>query len=276
VNPHAAHPTSLAALVQSIWRHKGLIATLSRREIEGRYKGSLLGIFWSFLTPALMVTVFTFVFGEIFNARWAGAKTESHFDFAAALFTGLLVYNLFSECIGKAPALITSNPVYVKKIIFPLETLSIVTGIAALFHFAIAYAVVILLVAASNWTLSWTILFTPIVIAPLIVMITGFTWMLSALGVFIRDIGQIITPALTAMMFLSPIFYPLSSVSPKYSWMYSINPITFTIEQLRDVLLHQKGPDWAGLTMYSAISLTIAYAGFLFFQKIRKGFSDVI
>ena len=276
MNPHALHRASPKALLLTLWFQKNLIFALTKREIQGRYKGSLFGIFWSVLTPLMMVAVFTFVFGEIFQSKWAGAKSANHLDFAAALFSGLLVYNLFAECISKAPSLITSNPNYVKKIVFPLEVLSIVTVLAALFHFLVAYAVVIVLVLFSGWELSWTVLYTPFIIFPLLMLITGLTWMFSALGVFLRDIGQVISPALTAMMFLSPVFYPLSSVSPKLQWLYHLNPITFVVEDLRAALLHNQGPNMLEWLIYTVMCGVILAVGFLFFQRTRKGFSDVI
>jgi lipopolysaccharide transport system permease protein len=223
-----------------------------------------------------MVAVFTFVFGEIFQSKWVGTKGANHIDFATALFSGLLIYNLFSECIGKASHLITSNPNYVKKIIFPLEVLSIVTVLAALFHFLVAYTVIVILVFFSGWTLTWSALYTPIIVLPLLMLIVGFTWVLSALGVFLRDIGQIISPMLTAMMFLSPIFYPLSSVSPKLQWLYHLNPITLVVENLRGALLHQKTPNWLEWFVYTLVCACVMMTGFLFFQRPRKGFSDVI
>lgn len=276
MNPHASHAASPKALLLTLWRHKMLILALTRREIEGRYKGSLFGVFWSVLTPLLMVTVFTYVFGEIFQSKWAGASNTNHMDFAAALFAGLLVYNLFAECIGKASSLIASNPNFVKKIVFPLEILGVVTVAASLFHFVVAYCIVIVLVLLSNWHLSWTVLLTPIVIAPLLMLVMGLTWIVSALGVYIRDISQIISPALTALMFLSPVFYPLSSVNEKFRWLYHLNPLTRVIEDLRAVLLHQALPDWLPWLTHSLLSAVIMALGFVFFQKTRKGFSDVI
>lgn len=276
MNPHALHPASPKALLHTLWRQKDLIIALTKREIEGRYKGSLFGIFWSVLTPLMMVAVFTFVFGEIFQSKWAGARSANHLDFAAALFAGLLVYNLFAECIAKAPTLITSNANYVKKIVFPLEVLSIVAVLAALFHFLVAYAVVIILVLFSGWNLTATVFLTPVIILPFLMLVMGMTWLLSALGVYLRDIGQIISPLLTAMMFLSPVFYPLSSVNEKLHWIYHLNPITFVVEDMRGALLHDQSPNWQQWLIYSLICAIVMAVGFLFFQRTRKGFSDVI
>lgn len=267
-------------LARQLWDNRSLIATLTRREIEGRYKGSLFGIFWSLLNPLMMLTVFTFVFGQIFKAKWGGSaggtEATGHLDFAAALFSGLLLYNFMAECISKAPHLVTSQPNYVKKIIFPLELLAIVTILAALFHFLIAYAVVLLLVLFSGWHLTINAFLLPVVIAPFFLLTLGVTWGLSALGVYLRDIGQLISPALTALMFLSPIFYPLKSVDPKFLPLYRLNPLTTVVEESRQVLLYGQPPDWSLWIPYCAIGLLTAYAGFVFFQKNRQGFADVI
>lgn len=276
MNPHAHHATSPHSLLASAWHHRRLILTLTRREIEGRYKGSAFGVLWSIITPILMVSVFTFVFGEIFQSKWAGMQSANHLDFASALFVGLLVYNIFSECIGKAPYLITNNPNYVKKIVFPLEILSMVSTLAAIFHFVTGYLVVLLLVVFSGWSLSWTIIYTPIIILPLLLLLLGLTWIISALGVYLRDISQIIGPALTVLMFLSPIFYPLSSVHEKYRWLYHLNPITFVIEEARAALIHQQGLDWNLWLPYTGICCLVMMIGYVFFQKTRSGFSDVI
>lgn len=276
MNPHAHHATSPHSLLASAWHHRRLILTLTRREIEGRYKGSAFGVLWSIITPILMVSVFTFVFGEIFQSKWAGMQSANHLDFASALFVGLLVYNIFSECIGKAPYLITNNPNYVKKIVFPLEILSMVSTLAAIFHFVTGYLVVLLLVVFSGWSLSWTIIYTPIIILPLLLLLLGLTWIISALGVYLRDISQIIGPTLTVLMFLSPIFYPLSSVHEKYRWLYHLNPITFVIEEARAALIHQQSLDWKLWLPYTGICCLVMMIGYVFFQKTRSGFSDVI
>lgn len=263
-------------LIKDIWQTRRLIYNLTKREVVGRYRGSFVGIFWSFLTPILLLTVFTFVFGEIFQARWGGREEAGSLDFAVALFAGLLIFNFFSECLARAPNLIIGNANYVKKVVFPLEVLTIVTILAAVFHLAAGYIILLILMMVSSWQISWTMLLTPVVFIPFLVMVLGFTWGLSALGVYLRDIGQLISPVLTAMMFLSPIFYPLSSVSEKFIWIYHLNPLTFVIEQMRAVMLQGVQPNWIGLVYYTVISVIVGYLGFVIFQKTRKGFADVL
>tara|TARA_R110000796_G_scaffold54365_1_gene127151 strand:+ start:7868 stop:8689 length:822 start_codon:yes stop_codon:yes gene_type:complete len=261
---------------QDTWQKRRLIYNLSKREVVGRYRGSFVGIFWSFLTPILLLTVFTFVFGEIFQARWGDRVQSGPLDFAVALFAGLLIFNFFSECIGRAPTLIIANANYVKKVVFPLEVLTLVTLLAALFHLAAGYIILLILMTLSSWEFSWHMLLVPIIFAPFAILVLGLTWGLSAIGVYLRDIGQLIAPVLTAMMFLSPIFYPLSSVSDKFMWIYQLNPLTFVIEQVRAVMLQGVQPNWVGLGYYSLASLLIGYLGFVVFQKTRKGFADVL
>lgn len=276
MNPHAPHPSSPLALLRTLWTHRALVRALVGREIVGRYKGSVLGVVWSFLTPLLMVLVFTFVFGEIFQARWAGSPNSGGMDFASALFTGLLAYQFLSECLSRAPSLIVANANYVKKVVFPLEILPVVSVIAAVFHLLVAYAILIGLILASNWTLGPSALLAPVVLMPYIALTLGLTWAISALGVYLRDIGQLIQPALTALLFLSPVFYPLSSVPAALQPVYLANPVTYVSETLRGVLLHQTLPDPLSWLVFTSLSLLVAWLGLSLFQTTRKGFADVI
>lgn len=276
MNPHARHATSPLSLLRSLWVHRELLRALVMREIIGRYKGSVLGMAWSFLTPLLMVLVFTFVFGEIFQARWAGSANSGGIDFASALFTGLLAYQFLSDCLSRAPMLVVANANYVKKVVFPLEILPVVSVVAAVFHLLLGYAILIGLVMASNWTLGLTALLVPFVLMPYVLLILGFTWVLSALGVYLRDVGQLIQPALTALLFLSPVFYPLSSVPTALHPVYWANPVTYVSETLRSALLHQTMPDPMTWLVFTGISLLVAWLGLVLFQATRKGFADVI
>ena len=260
----------------SYWQHRDLILVLTKREIRGRYKGSVFGLLWSFITPLLLLSVFTFVFGEIFQARWAGSDRAGGIDFAAAMFAGYLIHLFFSDCISRAPTLILGNVNYVKKVRFPLEILPVVTVISALFHLFTAYLILLALILLSDWALSWTALWVPIIFLPFILLILGFTWMLSALSVYLRDIGQLIVPILTAMLFLSPVFYPLSSVADRFLPVYQLNPLTQVIEQTRGALLHEQLPNWGALAMYSLVGVLVMLVGHAFFQSTRRGFADVL
>ena len=276
MNPHAQQSHSLIRLMRTLWTHRILIGNLTKRDIQGRYKGSAFGSIWSILNPLLMLTVFTFVFGEIFQSKWSGTKDGGGITYAAALFTGLLLFNLFSECIGKAPTLIVSNPNYVKKVVFPIEILPVITTISALFHLATSYVVLIALIAFSEWGLHPGSIQAIIILIPLAILITGMSWLLAALGAYLRDIGQIIAPILTGTMFLSPIFYQLSNIDQKFHWLFRMNPISYPIEQMRNTILYNKPVDWAGYIGYFIIAVLSAKIGYYVFQKTRHGFADVL
>ncbi|OYO32446.1 sugar ABC transporter permease [Janthinobacterium sp. PC23-8] len=250
---------------------------MSKREVVGRYKGSILGLAWSFFNPVFMLVVYTFVFSEIFKSRWGGAGVEeSKTQFAIVLFVGMIVLGLFSEVINRAPTLVLANVNYVKKVVFPLEVLPLIAMGAALFHAMISLVVLLSAFFLLNGYLHWTALLLPLVLLPLMILIMGLAWILASLGVFLRDVGQFVTILTTVLTFLSPIFYPVSAVPEAARVFIMANPLTFIIEQSRDVLLWGHLPDWSGLGLYTLLALVFAWAGFVWFQKTRKGFADVL
>ena len=277
INPHAAQPTSLLALGKSLWRNRQLIVQMIKREVVGRYKGSAMGLAWSFFNPIFMLVVYTFVFSEVFKARWAGVGgDESKTQFALVLFVGMIVLGLFSEVINRAPGLILSNVNYVKKVIFPIEILPVVAMGAALFHSLISLTVLLTAFAFFNSYLHWTVTFIPLVLLPLVVLTLGLSWILASLGVFIRDVGQTIGLVTTVLMFLSPVFYPVTALPEKVRPFIMANPLTFIIEQAREVLIWGHLPNWMGLGIYTLSATAVAWVGYAWFQKTRKGFADVL
>lgn len=275
MNPHAAHPISLRSLLGSLWSHRQLISQMTRREVVGRYKGSVMGLLWSFLNPVLMLVIYTFVFSVVFKARWGdGHETKS--QFAIMLFTGMIVHALFSDILNRAPTLILNNANYVKKVVFPLETLVAVVAGSALFHALVSLLVLVAAIVVLQGQLAWTVVLTPIVLAPLLVLALGTGWLVASLGVFLRDVGQVVGVLTTVLLFLSPVFFPISAI-PEFlqPWMRA-NPLTFIIEQTRGVLILGHTPDWLGLAGYLAVASVVAWLGYAWFQKTRKGFADVL
>ncbi len=275
-NPHAVRPTSLLALSKSLWHNRQLIEQMIRREVVGRYKGSVMGLTWSFFNPVLMLTVYTFVFSVVFKARWGMGDEESKTQFAVVLFVGMIVHGLFSEVLNRAPGLILSNVNYVKKVVFPLEILPAISMGAALFHSLVSLGVLLIAFVLFNGYLHWTAVFTPLVLLPLIILTLGLAWILASLGVFLRDVGQTIGIVTTVMLFLAPVFYPVTALPEAIQPWLMANPLTFIIEQARAVLIWGKLPDWTGLGIYTAIAMVVAWTGYAWFQKTRKGFADVL
>lgn len=277
INPHAKPPISLLAMANSIWHNRQLVSQMTKREVIGRYKGSTLGMAWSFFNPVFMLIVYTFVFSEIFRSRWTGVGgNESKTLFAVVLFVGMIVHGLLSEVLNKAPSLILSNVNYVKKVVFPIEILPVVAMAATLFHTLINIAVLLIAFIIFNGYLNWTIIFIPVVLFPLIILSTGLAWILASLGVFLRDVSQVIGLITAILMFLSPVFYPITAVPEQFRPFIMANPLTFIIEQARDVLVWGYMPNWTGLLLYTFVATIVTAVGFMWFQKTRKGFSDVL
>lgn len=262
-------------MLASVWRNRGLISVLVERDVVGRYRGSFFGILWSFFNPLFMLGVYTFVFTVVFKARWAGG-TNSKTEFALLLFAGLIFFNLFAECVSRAPGLILSNANYVKKVLFPLEILPWTALGSALFHGLVSLGVWLLAYIAVFGIPHLTVMLLPITVLPLIMFTMGVTWFLASLGVYLRDVSQVVAIAVTILLFLSPIFYPVSSLPQQYRSLLMLNPLSPAIEQVRDILFWGKGIDWAFFPKYLLGSLTVAWLGFAWFQKTRRGFADVI
>jgi lipopolysaccharide transport system permease protein len=262
-------------MVASLWRNRSLIKALTQREVIGRYRGSVMGILWSFFNPVFMLLVYTLVFSVVFKARWSGGS-DSKTEFALILFPGLILFNLFAECFNRAPGLILSNVNYVKKVVFPLEILPWVALGSALFHTLISLGVWLIAYLIFFGVPHITVLLLPLVILPFLLFVMGLTWGLASLGVYLRDVSQLIGVLTTALMFLSPLFFPTSAIPEEHRYLLLMNPLTPAIEHARDVLFWGKVPDMAILSVYLLASAFIAWLGFAWFQKTRRGFADVL
>jgi lipopolysaccharide transport system permease protein len=276
MNPYQNTSISLHSMFLSFWKNKGLIFALIKREVVGRYRGSIMGMAWSFFNPLLMLFIYTFVFSVVFKSRWGGVAEETRGNFTIILFAGLFVHGLFAECINRAPSLILSNVNYVKKVVFPLEILPFVAFGSALFHSLISLCVLLVAQLLIMNDIPWTAVFFPLVMLPLVFATLGIAWFLAALGVYLRDVGQITGIFTTALLFLSPVFYPISALPPHYQMWLKMNPLTLIIEEGRNSLIFGKVPDFYHLCILLAASIALAYLGYAWFQKTRKGFSDVI
>lgn len=268
----SASPVEMFA---SLWRNRELIKASAKREVLGRYRGSFLGLLWSFFNPLFMLAVYTFVFSVVFQARW-NVESDSKTEFALVLFAGLIVFNLFGETVNRAPSLVVSNPNYVKKVVFPLEILPVVCMLSALFHGLISLGVWLLAHLLFFGLPHATVFYLPLVLLPFCLFLMGLSWALASLGVFLRDVSQFIGLLMTALMFLSPIFYPATALPEEYRQILYLNPLTTVVEQTRDVLFWGKTPDLFTLGIYCVVTLGIASLGFAWFQKTRKGFADVL
>jgi lipopolysaccharide transport system permease protein len=268
----SASPREIAA---SLWRNRALVAMLAKRDAVGRYRGSALGITWAFFHPLLMLAVYTFVFSGVFKTRWTPDATSTS-QYALVLFAGLLIFTLFAECLNRAPTLVLSNVNYVKKVAFPLEVLPWVAFAAAIFHFAVGLCVWFLFYVSVMGAPPVTALLLPVMLLPLALIILGLCWLLAGLGVYLRDVGQIVGITTSALIFLSPIFYPLTALPEQIRGYLYLNPLTPAVEFAREVLIWGNLPNWHAYGMFLGCGVVIAVLGFAFFQKTRKGFADVL
>jgi lipopolysaccharide transport system permease protein len=263
------------AMAAGLWTNRSLIGLLVAREIVGRYRGSTMGLLWSFFHPLLMLAVYTFVFSVVFRARW-GERGESQIEFALILFAGLIVYSLFAECVSRAPGLVLGNVNFVKRVVFPLEVLPWVALGSAVFHFAVSLLVWLGAYTAAFGPPPASALLLPVICIPLVFVIMGLSWFLAAIGVYVRDVAQVVGVLVTTLLFLTPIFYPVEILPARFQGLIALNPLTPIVGWGRDVLIWGKAPEWPAFGLFTVAAFVVMWLGFAWFQKTRKGFADVV
>lgn len=282
VQESAVHQRSRLRLVRrlgapfaALGEHWNLTRELTRRDILGRYRGANFGVFWSLLGPLMMLAIYTIAFGHILGSRW---KTASGDDaaFGIVLFLGLIVHGFFAECFSRSPRLMVDNTNYVKRVVFPLHILSWSVVLSALFHMAMNLAVFVVLSVVVYGKFSFYIILVPLVIAPLLLLTVSVCWVVASLGVYMRDITQAVPLVVTALLFLSSAIVPVDILPERYRIIFELNPLTFFIDQVRDVALWGRLPDWSGLGVYALGSLAAIYLAYAWFRATSKGFADVL
>ncbi|MFK2893578.1 ABC transporter permease [Dyella flagellata] len=262
-------------MISALTSQRSLTIELSKRDVLGRYRGATFGLLWSLISPFLTLSIYTFAFGSILKSRWPQTSNGAA-SFAMILFVGLIVHGFFAECLSRSATLITDNVNFVKRVIFPLEILpwSMVAG--AIFHTLMNIIVFTVLHYFLDGHVSGLVLLFPVVMVPLILLAIGIGWIFAALGVYFRDISQVTGVISTAMFFLSSAMVPVSALPAAYQPIFRLNPITFIIDQARQVALWGNFPDWLGLFEYTLVSFMIMMLGFGMFQVARRGFADVL
>jgi lipopolysaccharide transport system permease protein len=260
-------------------QYYNVAAPLFRRDMLARYRGSIMGLAWTFFVPLLMLAIYTFMFGTVLQMRWAakGAPaTEGSLGFALTLFIGLITHSYVSEVITRAPSIIVSNSNMVKRLVFPLEIFPVMVVSSALLQYFVSLFIFLGFQLFVTGSISIGTLWLPVIILPLTIMMCGVAWLIAGASVYLRDIGQLMGLVATVLLFMSPVFYPISMLPERLWPVFLFNPLTFVIEQSRVVVFSDNPPDWAGLAIYYIVSFAIAAAGFAVFQRMRRGFSDVL
>ena len=265
----------LAGPFRALGQDRSLTAQLAWRDILGRYRGANFGLFWSLIGPLMMLAIYALAFGHILGSRWVRSEGEAA-NFAIVLFMGIIVHGFFAECVSRAPLLMQANANYVKKVIFPLPVLPWSVVWSALFHMGMNLLVLVLLAALAYGIFSWYIVLLPLVLAPLVMLTIAATWVVASLGVYLRDISQAVPVVVTGMWFLSSAIIPGESVPEQYRLVFHLNPLTFFIDQARNVALWQVLPDWQGLAAYAVGGLVAMYLAYGWFKLTSRGFADVL
>ncbi len=259
----------------SLVEHRFVIGQLTKRAILGRYRGTVLGLLWSLVTPLLLLAVYTFVFGTILQVRWV-SQSGGNAEFAAILFSGMLVHGILAECLTQASTLIVSNPQYVKKVVFPLEALPWVTVISAFFQGVISTGILLAYLFFVEGSIPWTAALFPIPLFILAFVCIAVGWLISATAVYLKDIAQMMGLLSTVLFFMAPILYPKTALPAEFQNLLYLNPLTYIIEQFRAVVLWGELPNWNGLGLYGVASVGVAWVSLAWFQKTRRGFADVL
>lgn len=261
-------------MIKLTFTHRSLVWELIKREFSGRYKGSFGGLVWSFAHPLFLLTVYTIAFGVILKARWG--FSGSTIDYALMLFAGLIVFNAFSEVLSKSPTLITGNPNFVKKVLFPLELLPVITVATALIHAMIGLLVWVIGYALLIGIPKPTLLLFPLVLICFVPVLLGLGWLFSSIGVIARDINQLAGMLNHTLLFLTPIFYSIEAAPPLLQHLLMINPLTFIVEQFRLVLFYGQMPAMKALATYFVLAAVFAWSSYIFFKRLRPTFADMV
>jgi lipopolysaccharide transport system permease protein len=266
--------------IRSPWRTycstRGLVVSLARREILARYAGAFLGGAWAVISPLVMLAIYSFVFGVVFRGKWGQGSEQSLATFAIVIFCGISAFNIFQECVVKAPSLVVAQPNLVKRVVFPTEILAMSAVGAALFQAGINFA----LVVAANYLVAgvvhWTVVLLPLTLLPLVFLTLGVSWLLSSMGVFFRDVQQMVGLLANALLFLTPIFFSLEMLPPQVRAYAALNPLASIVESIRAVVLWGVIPHFHQWIVSMIISWIVMQIGYAIFMRLKPTFADVI
>lgn len=262
-------------MLKTLYKNSYLLKQLVKKDIKQRYQGSVLGILWSFIVPILMLIIYTFIFSEVFQAKW-DIDTSDKYQFALVLFCGLCVFNLVGEVMNRSTVLIASNTNYVKKVIFPLEIFPVVITLSSLFTCLISFVILIVAKLILYHNVSSTLYLIIPMFVPLIILAVGLGLFISAVSVYLKDVGNAISVIVTVLMYLSPVFFPLSAVPESFRGVCEVNPMTYIIENFRNVVLYGEMINWKYYGISCLVALAFYFIGKVVFMRAKEGFADVL
>ena len=262
--------------LSGIWKGRDLLGQLVRRNIEIRYKGTMMGLVWMVVTPLVMLAVYTFVFGVVFKARWSAGLGDSKAAFALVMFCGMTVFNIFGESVNGSVGIVTGNPNYVKKVVFPLELLPVSAVLSACFFGLIWIGILLLGIVLFLHKFCLASVCLPLVFIPLLLFSCGISWFVASLGVFLRDLAHVVGILLQVLYFMTPIFYSVEMVPESLRPILLLNPLTTLVQSARQVLMFGQWPGWHALGIVTLLSMAVFQLGYFWFMKTKRGFADVL
>ncbi len=262
-------------MLKTLYVNGYLLRQLVKKDIRQRYQGSVLGVLWSLLVPVLMLVIYTFIFSEVFQAKWS-IDTADTYQFALMLFCGLSTFNLIGEVMNRSTTLIQSNANYVKKVIFPLEILPVVLVLSALFHCVVSFGILIAARFLLYHSISSTLYLLLPAMLPLVVLAVGIGLFIAAISVYLKDVGNVISVLVTVLMYLSPVFFPLNAVPKEFRIICEMNPITYMIENIRNIVLYEVSINAVFFAISCAAAFAVFFIGYAVFMRTKEGFADVI
>jgi lipopolysaccharide transport system permease protein len=264
----------MSSISDNLWRHWRLIWSLARRDLAARYRGSVGDALWAVWNPLLQMATFYFVFGVVMKTRFPGMGTQG--GYASYLIAGMLPWLAVQEALARAPGAMVENRHLVKKTIFPFEIVAVQHVLVALVTQAIGTAIFLLARVVAYGALPWTVVWVPLLLIPQVLLTLGLAWALSAVGVFVRDLIQMMGPLLTVLFYITPICYSETDLPRQLAGWVWLNPVFVLVKAWRDSLLDGRLPDWEALGLLSIAGLAAAALGYRLFSKLRPAFADVL
>ena len=262
--------------LKSLWHRRALILELARRDIEQRHRGSYLGPAWRLVYPLVQLAIYTFIFGVVFRVPWPSSANNGLASKAILFYCGLAPVVFFTECVGRAPSLITGSRNYVKRVVFPLEVLPLSAAIGSLLQLLINMCVIVAGHILSGGAVSWTLLLAPLVLVPLVLLALGISWLLASVGVLVRDVSHGLVLLLQLVPLVTPVFYPIEVLPDGFRALVKLNPLTAIVESFRRILLWQRPPDWLELGAWTIVGVLVVVTGLRLFNYTKQDFADVV
>lgn len=261
-------------MLKKAYYYLNLIWTFVLRDLQARYVGSTMGLFWSIINPIIMLLIYLYVFSFIFKVKFGQSGSLS--DFALYLFCGMLPWLAFQETIFRSTNSIVENASLIKKFMFPSKILTVYLSISSLVNELIGMVVLIIAIILITHEISYFILFLPVIIIFQLTFTMGLGWIFACINVFFRDTAHLIGVIMMVWMFLTPIFYPESMIPQKFHLIIKINPMAYLVRAYRDILLNDKFPHISDILIFMAISIIVFFGGYYLFSKTQHQFSDVV